>query len=126
VPLLKDLPGIHALDATLAVRREDYSDFGTTTKPGASLRWKPLDDRFALRASYSEGFRAASLQELFLGGKEAFEDLENPFAPAQSQVRALYSGNPSLVPEESRSWNLGLVYSPKQVRNLTLRLDHYS
>lgn len=126
VPIANRLPGIHSLDLTLAGRYEDYNDFGTTFKPGASLRWKPIDESFAVRGSYSEGFRAASLQELYLGGQESFEDLENPNAPNQIQARSLYSGNPRLEPEESKSWNVGLVYTPKFVRNLTLRLDYYT
>lgn len=126
IPLLRAVPGFHSLEATLAGRHERYSDFGNTTKPGASLRWKPFDETFAFRVSYSEGFRAPSLQELYLGGQESFEDLINPNAPAQIQVRNLQSGNPNLQPEESRSWNAGIVYSPSQVKGLTLRADYYT
>lgn len=126
IPLLANLAFVHSLEASAAVRHERYSDFGNTTKPGASLRWRPFDDSFALRFSYSEGFRAANLQELYLGGQESFEDLSNPNAPDQIQVRNLQSGNPDLEPEESRSWNFGFIYSPKQIEGFTLRADYYT
>lgn len=126
VPLIANAPFFHSLEARMAIRHERYSDFGNATKPGGSLSWRPIDDSFAFRFSYSEGFRAPNLQELYLGGQESFEDLSNPNAPAQIQVRNLQSGNPNLEPEESRSWNFGFIYSPKQVEGLTLRADYYS
>ena len=126
IPLIKNVPGAHSLEATAAARYERYNDFGNTTKPGASLRWKPIDESLAFRVSYSEGFRAATLQELYLGGQESFEYITNPNAPSQSQTRNLQSGNPKLEPEKSRSWNIGTVYTPAQIKGLTLRVDYYS
>ena len=57
-------PGARALEFVLSERYDSYSSFGDAWKPKFSIRYKPLDD-LTLRASYSEGFRAPSVTELF-------------------------------------------------------------
>ena len=47
-----------------AVRYEDYSDFGNTTKGKLSLRYD-ANDVFAFRGTLSTGFRAPSVQQAF-------------------------------------------------------------
>ncbi len=58
VPLLK------SLGASAAVRYSDYSTFGSTTTYKGGLRWQPVED-FAVRGTYSTGFRAPNLGELY-------------------------------------------------------------
>ena len=62
-------PAAQNVEAQIAVRYEDYSDFGTATKPKVALAWKATRD-LMFRASYSEGFRAPSLQELYLWDRQ--------------------------------------------------------
>ncbi len=50
------------LGASVAVRHEDYNDFGSTTSGSLAARYD-FTDRFALRASASTGFRAPSLAQ---------------------------------------------------------------
>lgn len=64
VPILADLPAVDILEVSLATRYSDYSTFGQTTNSKVGLRWQPYND-LLLRGTYSEGFRAASIQELF-------------------------------------------------------------
>ena len=58
------IPIIKNLDATIALRYDDYSDVGSTTNPKFSLRFQPMPE-LLLRASYSTGFRAPTLYEIF-------------------------------------------------------------
>jgi iron complex outermembrane receptor protein len=71
VPLAAGTPGAELLDLNAAGRISKYSflDAELTGKFGA--RWKPTKDLIA-RGSYSRGFRAPSLGELF-GAKSRFD-----------------------------------------------------
>ncbi len=126
LPLVRRVRGIEALDLSVAGRAERYSDFGSTANPGVSLRWKPAGRSLVVRGSFNRGFRAPSLQELFLGDQESFDWIYSPTHPDQPQVRNVRTGNPGLDPEKSRSWSFGLVFRPESVANLSLHLDHYS
>ena len=57
-------PLLETLDASAAVRWSDYSTFGDETTGKVGLRWQPIE-AFAVRGTYSKGFRAPNLGELF-------------------------------------------------------------
>jgi len=59
-----NVPIIKSLDVTAALRYDHYSDFGSTTNPKFSFRFQPVK-AVLLRGSYSTGFRAPSLYELY-------------------------------------------------------------
>ena len=59
VPLAKDLV------ANLALRHDRYGDFGSTSNPKLTLRWKVQRD-FVLRGSVGTGFRVPALYDLFV------------------------------------------------------------
>ena len=63
-PLLADQPFAELLELTGAVRHSKYSTSGSTTTFKGGVNWKPFPD-LRLRASYSEGFRAPTIGELF-------------------------------------------------------------
>jgi len=74
VPILGDkwsLPGARLFEVVMAQRYNEYSDFGGAAKPKFSFRYKPLDN-FTIRGSYSEGFRAPSIAELFSAQSRSF------------------------------------------------------
>lgn len=62
--------------------------------PSLNVRWQ-LAERFTVRASYAEGFRAPSLKELHLFFVDVNHDI---------------TGNPDLKAERSRSGSAGLSY----------------
>ncbi len=120
VPIVRDL------EATLAVRTDRYSDFGTTTNPKVTLRWQPLR-QVVLRGSYNEGFRAPSFFQLYtqlvesqVPGNIADPELcpAGPSAPGADltvcaiRPDALQGGNPNLDPETSKQWTIGFALSP--------------
>ena len=63
-PLLADVPFADLLELSGAVRHSKYSKSGSTTTFKGGINWKPIPD-LRIRASYSEGFRAPTIGELF-------------------------------------------------------------
>ena len=106
-------PGARLLEVDLQERYDDYSDFGKAAKPKFLLRYKPFDD-LTFRFTYSEGYRAPSLSQLFSGTLYSFASI---FDPKNPQLGAEYytlrlSGNPELQPETAYSYYAGAVWSP--------------
>src|SRR5262249_42608259 len=60
VPILKDVPFMHALNVTLGTRYSDYSNFGDTNNGKLAVEWRPIED-LLLRATVSEVFRTPTV-----------------------------------------------------------------
>ena len=144
VPLLSGAPAAELLEVSLAARYSDYDGFGGDTNGKVGIRWKPIDD-LLIRATYSEGFRAPNIAELFGGTGDSFPDLNDPcnggeaanpdlpgcagipsnYEQANSQIRITVGSNPNLTPEESQSFTVGMVYEPSAVDGLVVTMDYY-
>jgi iron complex outermembrane receptor protein len=121
VPLLK------TLEVTGSVRYDHYSDFGDTVNPKASFRYQPVK-QLLVRGSYSTGFRAPSLYDLYAPRTftNSADNLDDPIrcpngvpiagvsksTNCQTQFIDLIGGNTSLDAEKSKSYTLGLVFEP--------------
>ena len=127
------IPFFHTLDLDLAVRHDKYSDTEDPTVPKASLRWFPVNDEFAVRASYSKSFSAASLYDLFGPSGVGFTDQPVGFEffdgstilddPDQAFLRL--TPNSELKPEEAVNYNAGIVYSPKAIKGFSVELNYF-
>lgn len=126
------IPVGDTFEAQFALRYEDYSDFGTNTSPKVALRWAPLDT-LAFRASWGEAFRAPSLVQLGLGSTQESPGLvDNTRCPltgeefdCTAQERTvIFSGNPDLKPEESTSYNIGVIW--EAMDSLSVSVDYWS
>ncbi len=104
-------PGMRLLEVDLSERYDSYSSFGDAAKPKISIRYKPFDD-LTFRASYSESFRAPSVEELYTGPLEAFTFVVDPVTQTQPEVGIVTVGNPKLKPETGYSYYAGVVWSP--------------
>ncbi|MEO6064584.1 MAG: TonB-dependent receptor, partial [Lysobacterales bacterium] len=112
--------------AGLAVRYEDYSDFGTTTSGKLSARYA-FNDQVAIRGTASTGFRAPSLQQQFFQSTAT-----NFIGGVPFDVRTFAVNNPTAIAlgaeplkaEESESFGLGLVLQPADALYITI--DGYS
>jgi len=141
-----NFPLLKSLDASAAVRYSDYSTFGSDTTYKVGARWQPIKD-FDLRGTYSTGFRAPNLGELY-GLTQYAPTLIDPCGPTSGVVQAIYTagcaaqgvrpgfvqantqitsytgGNPHLKPEKSDSYTIGLQYRASWAENsLTDRLS---
>jgi iron complex outermembrane recepter protein len=112
-------------EINLSVRYDDYTGFGGTTNPKASLRFQPLDS-LLFRASYSTGFRVPTFNQLFNGITESpytGAGVPDPSTCPANVVSTtpgceaitfttLFGGRPELGPEESKMANVGVVWQP--------------
>jgi outer membrane receptor protein involved in Fe transport len=151
VPLLKDLPGVHALNVDLGVRYSDYSIFGNTTKGDFKLEYRPIQD-LLVRGTYSQIFRVPTITDLAaspVNSAITFTDPCTNLTQAQvdanpnlalacqgvprtgtynyglSQITGLLLSNPDLKPETGNVKTFGVVYEPNYVRGLSLEVDYW-
>lgn len=104
-------PGLRDIDVVLSERQDYYSDFGSAAKPKFAIRYKPFND-FTVRATYSEGFVAPSLPELFGSALPAETTVTDPKTGNTYTVVDATKGNPNLKPENTYSYYVGAVWSP--------------
>ncbi len=115
----------------LALRAEDYSDFGNTTSGKVSARFE-FNEFVALRGTASTGFRAPSLQQQFFQSTATnFISVPGlglqPFDIRTFRVNdpaAIALGAEPLQAEESTNFSLGLVLQP--IDNLYITIDAYT
>lgn len=122
------VPILDNLELDLAVRYDDYSDFGSTTNPKLAARWEPISG-LAVRASWGTGFRAPSLAQIGLGPSQeslffidTFGCAINPAYCASTDYTIVFSGNEDLEAEESESFNVGLAWQASDSMEVTLDL----
>jgi outer membrane receptor protein involved in Fe transport len=123
------LPLTDRLELNLALRHDDYSDFGGTTNPKVSLAWRP-GSNWVLRGSWGTGFKAPTMVELYqpraewLGYALDHVGCASGVTPcANLPYPVIYGGNPNLEPHESESWTAGVVW--KATDQLVLELSYY-
>ena len=115
--------------AGVALRYEDYSDFGSTTTGKATARYA-FTDAVALRGTVSTGFHAPSLQQQFFQST-ATNFIVTPQGNLPFDIVTFRVSNPAgialgaepLRPEESTNYSLGLVLQP--IDRLYITIDAY-
>jgi iron complex outermembrane recepter protein len=131
-----NVPVTKQLEFTISDRQDRYSDFGTTNNPKLQIRYQPFD-MLTFRGAASTGFRAPSLVQLFSPQvlNATAGDMNGPgcaaaayttvfsYTNCTSQGITLDGGNPSLNPEKSQNFDLGIVLSP--IADLGVTLDYY-
>jgi len=110
----------------LAIRYEDYDEFGDTIDGKLSGRVQ-VNDSFAIRGTYSTGFRAPTPGQVNTLNTTTSADAQGVLTPATTfpvgTVEAQVLGSIPLTEEESTSFTLGLVWSPSD--NTSITLDYY-
>jgi iron complex outermembrane recepter protein len=125
------IPIVKGLEATLAVRHDNYSDFGGTTNPKASFRWSP-NSALVVRGSAGTGFRAPSFYQVYgtttesqIPGNIADPILcpQNPGNPVFCAIRpnGRSGGNLDVKPEKSKQWSVGAAFSP--IKSVSATVD---
>jgi iron complex outermembrane receptor protein len=127
-------PVLKSVELSAALRYDRYKNFSSTT-PKFGAKWTPVNT-FALRGTYSEGFRApgpaeSGVDSQSTGNSSVRDPVRCPGgAPAAGgataadcsiTIGAVKVGNPNLQPETSKGATLGLVWDP--LRNTSLSLD---
>lgn len=144
LPLLSDAPLAYRLEIDAAVRYSNYSTVGgrATTKFGVSYR--PIED-ILIRGTYSQGFRAPSILELFQGSRQInFQGVDPcngggagrqgcsgvPTTYNQSNfnnglIAGVTAGNENLVAETADIYSAGIAITPRFLPGLTLTADWF-
>lgn len=132
-----NIPILEGLDLNLAVRHDNYSDFGSTTNPKVLISWQPVD-ALQLRASYNEGFRAPTLQNVFSPQSFNFAGVFNDpqfctggvlqpggqGTDCATPLAQLSGGNPNIGAETSRAYSAGVLLQPTST--LSFGIDYWS
>ncbi len=122
------LPVVKGVEVTLAVRRDEYDGFGTTTNPKVSALWKPSGE-FLVRGSYSTGFRVPTFNQLYNGVSESLftgTTLVDPLTcpggrPNTTEPGCAFidraaviinGGKTDLGPEEAKMASAGFIWEP--------------
>jgi iron complex outermembrane recepter protein len=153
VPVLRDLPFVHALEVEGAYRRstseylERSEDYGTWKYGGA---WAPLDG-LRFRVMRARSVRVPTPSELG-GGGQTFGVVNDPctaarrnanptraancladgvpaeYAPptnVEQSVAGFQVGSPDLEPEKATTLTYGVIWTPAFVPNLSVTVDRF-
>lgn len=150
VPLLADVPLFHRLEFEGAYRKTDHSQAGEYETSKLGLNWELTDD-FRLRGSQQTVVRGANIGELFnlinfplytgtrvdpcsnptveLTTAEFCALVGAPTAPYDGTLRNIITtpqgGDPNMDPETGETLTYGFVWTPKQIRGLSVVVDYY-
>jgi iron complex outermembrane receptor protein len=130
------VPVIKQIELKGAVRWDDYSDFSDSTIFTVGATFRPVDS-ILLRSTYSEGFKAPSLPQAYGGQTRGFPPPRadtilaaitgNPNMGQDRQFTSITGGNPNLEPEESETFNIGILVQPERMipalQGLTFGVD---
>jgi len=133
------IPVAKGLEVNLSGRQDNYTGFGNTSNPKATVRWAP-NDRFLARGSYSTGFRVPTFNQLYNGVTESpyvgvgVVDPEKcpslvvnstPGNPCNAiTFNTLFGGKPDLGPENATMTTLGFVWQP--LAQFSAAVDYWS
>jgi iron complex outermembrane receptor protein len=161
IPLLSDVFLAHSLSLDLANRwtqikwkggEPGTSFYGqqnsaSATTGRAALKWQPTED-LLLRGSWSQGFRAPSLANLYTGQFTNYPPVVDPCAgppnggysgtgplppgcngiqhtQPNAQIETIGGGNAHLKPEKAISRSFGFVYNPDWFPGFDISADYY-
>jgi iron complex outermembrane recepter protein len=129
------LPIFDGFELTGAIRRDEYSGFGSTTNPKVSFKYKPIDE-LIFRGSYNTGFRVPSFNQIFNGqqinplpGADIADPETCPGGIPNPAISGCAVVNPDIItggkldlgPETSKQFSLGIVVQPSP--NFTITVD---
>lgn len=93
--------------------------------PKYGLQWNVTED-LLLRGTWGTGFRLPLLTDLFRAPGQSNPILRDPLGfPIANQTLITVNGNPDLNPEQSKTYSVGFVYSPKAITGLSVTADYY-
>ncbi len=140
LPVWNSTGGLSSVDIDAAIRYSDYSDFGDTTNPKLGIRYQ-ISPALLLRATYADGFRAPSLNELYEGNSEEQSFITDPCTleqnvgvlpactqladPTRNQFLTIKGGNPALQAETSKSYGAGIVWTPRANPGVVISADYF-
>jgi len=152
LPLLADLPLVHALNLDAGIRYSKYSIFGNTTRSSFKLEYRPVRD-LLIRGAYAQVFRAPTIADIsaapaanaptlndICAGYKGVNTAQYPhlqaaclgvptdgtFQEPQNQITGILQSNRNLTPETGYQYSFGLVYDSTFVQGLSFSADYWN
>jgi iron complex outermembrane recepter protein len=160
LPILSGVEFAELLAVELSARSSSYDVTGTNVNSSFDSNtwaikgeWAP-NDQVRVRASFSTGFRAPSIGELFAPQAQtavqytdpctnygtsgasanvvancAADGLPTNFTLTSTQASGVVGGNPNLLPEESEGYTIGVVFTPSGtpiLEDFTFSADYFN
>jgi iron complex outermembrane recepter protein len=152
IPILKDLPLVHSLNADIGVRHNDYSLFGQSTKADFKVEYRPIKD-LLVRGTFSQVLRVPTVNDLAAAPVNTSVTFNDPctgltaaqlaatpnlalackgvvpngtFKEDNGQITGLNESNPNLKPETGKVKTAGIVFDPSFVPGLSVSADYWS
>lgn len=149
LPVLKGAFLAEELTIDAAFRSASYSHAGSTEAWQVGVMWAPIED-VSIRGTIGESVRAPNIVEAFSPQSPGFANINDPCdadnisddpdraancaalgIPAGFQandnvsINLIAGGNPDLLPEDSSSTTIGVVYTPSFIENFSITVDLY-
>ena len=154
VPMLKDLPGVHALNLTAGIRYSDYSreTIGNSTNSEFKVEYRPISDilvRALVRGSVPRADDRGPVAGADAGRADVHGSLRRPDPGAASRrirtwrrrakaCRSMATSRSRMARSRACSWatriskpetgdvlTYGVVYDSSQIRGLSLTVDFW-
>jgi len=128
-------PVLPTLEAQVAARLDDYSDFGSTANPKIGLGWRPTED-VLVRTTWGTSFRPPTFREL-TDPPVSYDDaifsdpwrcpVTDAFVDCEfNLITSHFEGNPDLEPDEGETWLFGIAWEPVAAPGLAVAVDYWS
>ena len=152
VPLLADMAFAKSVNLDIAGRASDYTTVGSTVSWKTGLDWA-FNDSTRVRSTYSNAVRAPNIAELYNPQSVNFFSISDPCSAANigrgadpalrqanctalgiptgwtpndtSTRRGLQGGNPDLSEESSKTFTLGMVFTPAVLPGFGVTVDYW-
>jgi iron complex outermembrane receptor protein len=113
-----------ALTLSLAVRYDDYSDFGSSVDPRVGLAWTPIRG-LKLRGSWGSAYLAPKLKDYYVGQNGALAI--DSWSPANDLNILQIAGNApeSLKAQEATNYTFGADWAPAFLPGASFALNYY-
>ena len=117
--------GLQSLDLSLAVRYDDYSDFGSSTDPRVGVAWKPAES-LLVRGSWGTSFVAPRMREFDVSFNSALAVADYPGADGLHLLQVNGNAAESLGPQESENYTVGLEWTPTFMLGTHFAVNYYN
>ncbi len=122
-----ELPAVHRLDLSAAVRGEDYDSFGRVTTPKFGVIYEITRD-VGLKGSWGKSFKAPTLSQRHqsrIAYLWSARDVGGIDYPPDATVLMSDGASDNLDPERAESWTASLSLHPRAIPELNVDLSYF-
>ena len=127
VSAVNDVPLVHSLQLTGAVRYERYDEIGDVATPKLGISYQPIAD-ITLKGAWGKSFKAPTLSQLntVAQGIIMSPGFYRPAPPTGRNVLMLTGGSQSLEPEKATTLTLTAELKPSAIPGLRLEASYFN